>query len=61
MPRQKPMTLYRVYWRDPEYCDSGDEYIEAASAQHAVDQCRQHCMPDGAEVVEVAKVVKNWK
>lgn len=61
MLKQKPMTAFLVSWYDPSTDFSGTEHICGWSAQHAVDQCRQHCIPAGAEVVEVAKVVKNWK
>ena len=37
-----------------------DEYVEALTAQQAVDFVRR-TSPEGVEIVEVAKVVKNWK
>ena len=61
MLKQKPMTAFLVSWYDPSTDFSGLEHIFGYSAQHAVDLVRQHNAPEGAEVVEVAKVVNNWK
>jgi hypothetical protein len=55
-----------VYWKfeDPHGIledQSGDEYWQALDAQQAVDFCREYSAPDGAEILDVAKVVNNWK
>lgn len=53
------VSTYRVYWVFED--ERGDEYIQALSAQQAVDFVRQYSAPEGAEIVDVAKVVNNWK
>ena len=57
----KKLSVYRVYWMFNNYEQSGDEYIEAFTAQGAVDVCREVFAPEGAEILDVAKVVNNWK
>lgn len=57
----KNTPVYRVYWMYNCYEQSGDEYIQALSAQQAVDFCREYYAPEGAEILDVAKVVYNWK
>ena len=53
------ISTYRVYWIFED--QSGDEYTQALSAQQAVDFVRLYSAPEGAEIVDVAKVVNNWK
>ena len=53
------VSTYRVFWRFKD--QSGEEYWQALNAQQAVDFTRQYSAPEGAEIVEVAKVVNNWK
>lgn len=53
------VSTYRVYWVLENL--SGDEYIQALNAQQAVDFIREYSAPEGAEIVDVAKVVNNWK
>lgn len=53
------VSNYRVLWEHEG--DFESDYWQALSAQQAVDFCREYSMPEGAEVIEVAKVVKNWK
>ena len=57
--RKPRVYTYRVLYRHDE--NFYDEYIQALSAQNAVDMTRKHIAPEGAEIVEVAKVVNNWK
>lgn len=51
-------TYRVVYFHNGKHMD---EYIFALTAQQAVDICREIFAPEGAEIVEVAKVVNNWK
>lgn len=54
----KNVGTFRVYYLDEEG-NGFDEYIQALNAQDAADYVREY---DGAtEVVDVAKVMKNWK
>ena len=53
----KRVSVYRVYYRFQG--DGEDVYIQATSAQQAADFIRGD-NPD-IEIVEVAKVVNNWK
>lgn len=53
------VAMYRVVYRYDG--NIGDDYIQALSAQNAVDMVREYMAPEGAEVVEVSKVVNNWK
>ena len=57
----KNTPTYRVYWMLNCYEQVGDEYIQALNAQQAVDFCREYYAPEGAEIINVAKVVYNWK
>ena len=61
MERQmRESSVYRVYG----HLENGnifDEYCEAYTAQHAVDQVREWFDADGGVVEEVAKVVKGWR
>lgn len=60
LPREFTLAMYRICWTD-EDGNYFDDYAEATDAQHAVDRVRG--WNDGAEIeiVEVAKVVKNYK
>lgn len=51
------VSMYRVYWVTED--QSGDEYVQATSAQQAVNFIRND--DPEIEVLEVAKVVNNWK
>ena len=53
------VSTYRVLW----FFEGNhmDEYIQALNAQQAVDFVREYSAPEGAEIIEVAKVVNNWK
>lgn len=51
------MFTYRVYFREGD--EPQDIYLLAPSAQVAVDYVRAD--GDNIEVIEVAKVVNNWK
>ncbi len=52
------VSTYRVYYRcHDENCE--DVYIQALSAQQAVDFIRGE--DSDIQVLEVAKVVNNWK
>ena len=53
------VSTYRVVWffEGKHY----DAYWQALNAQQAVDFTRQYSAPEGAEIIEVAKVVNNWK
>ena len=53
------LFMYRVVW----YHDNShhNTYWYASSAQQAVDSVRKHFLLEGVEIVEVAKVVNNWK
>lgn len=61
MLKQKRMSEFIVMWRDNKIKMDGTEHICGWSAQHAVDLARQNCIPEDAIVIEVAKVVNNWK
>ena len=52
-------STYRVVWFHDG--DHHDEYVMTWNAQYAVDYVRNHVAPEGAEILEVAKVVNNWK
>ena len=53
------VSNYLVEWNhDGEFQTT---YIQALTAQQAVDFVRKYSAPDDAEIVEVAKVVNNWK
>lgn len=39
----------------------GHSYVEASSAQQAVDVVRQRHTPELLKIIEVTKVVNNWK
>ena len=53
------MTMYRVYGAktDGNY---HDDYVAAYTAQDAADRIRSE-YEDGYEVLEVSKVVRNWR
>lgn len=57
------VSTYNVTWRYEG--NHGHSYyqksFEAMSAQQAVNFARQHNAPEGSKIVEVAKVVNNWK
>lgn len=53
------VSTYRVTYRYDG--NIGDDYIQALNAQQAVDFAREYFAPDGAEIIDVAKVVNNWK
>jgi hypothetical protein len=57
------MSTYMITWRYKG--NHGNSYhrkfFKAVSAQEAVDFAREHPTPEGAEIIEVAKVVNNWK
>lgn len=55
----KQVSTYRVVWFFEGNHD--DAYWQALNAQQAVDFTRQYSAPEGAEIIEVAKVVNNWK
>ena len=60
--RLDELTMYRVYGqRDGKYFH--DDYIAAYNAQDAADRIRDEYKDMGGEyeVIEVAKVVRNWK
>lgn len=57
MTNVKKTSLYRVYYYLNNAGD--DEYIDAYSAQDAVDRVRSS-HPE-ADVVEVSKVINNWR
>lgn len=52
-------STYRVVWFHEG--NHHEEYVMTASSQFAVDYVRNHAAPEGVEIVEVAKVVNNWK
>jgi hypothetical protein len=53
------LSTYRVVWfHEGNHCD---EYVVTENAQGAVDYVRKRSAPSGAEIIEVAKVVNNWK
>lgn len=58
MVKKGRVSVYRVVYRYDG--NIGDDYIQALSAQNAVDMVRLHMAPEGAEIIEVAKVVNNW-
>ena len=39
----------------------GTQHWQASTAQKAADGVRKYSAPEGAKIVEVAKVVNNWK
>ena len=53
------VSSYRVVW----IYDGNHDYTywQALNAQQAVDFTRQYSAPEGAEIIEVSKVVNNWK
>lgn len=54
------INVYRVVF----YFDNAndDEYIYALSAQDAADEARRrHADLDGLEIVEISRVVNNWR
>lgn len=51
------LSMYRVYYRDGE--EHHDFYIQATTAQEAVNTVRED--GDDIEIIDVAKVVNNWK
>lgn len=54
------INVYRVVF----YFDNAndDEYIYALSAQDAADEARRrHTDLDGLEIVEISRVVNNWR
>lgn len=53
------VAMYRVVYRYNG--NIGDDYIQALSAQNAADMVREYMAPEGTEVVEVSKVINNWK
>ena len=53
------VSEYQVLWKHDGNIET--DYWQALNAQQAVDFCRKHSMPEGAEVIQVAKVVNNWK
>ena len=53
----KRVSTYRVYYREGD--ETQDIYIQAISAQQAVDFARGDS--DDIEIIDVAKVVNNWK
>ena len=53
------VSTYRVVWFHEG--NHEDTYWQALTAQQAVDFTRQYSAPEGAEIIEVAKVVNNWK
>ena len=54
------LNMYRVFGH--KGLDVFDEYVEASTAQHAVDRVREWMSYDGGcTVEEVSKVVKGWK
>lgn len=55
----KKAPSFRVVWFANGKHDF--EYITVGTAQEAVDICRLLFAPEGAEIVEVAKVIKGWK
>lgn len=58
----KELKTYRVYGLTSS--DYFDEYVEATSAQTAVDMVRDWHKHDGEfgySVLEVARIVKGWK
>lgn len=57
MTSKTKVSEYRVYYREGD--ERHDIYIQALSAQQAADIVR--ISADYIEVIEVAKVVKNWK
>lgn len=59
MRNTKQAPVFRVVW----YANGNHnfEYIVASSAQEAVDIARAMFAPEGAEFVEVAKLLKGWK
>lgn len=58
MPRKVGNVMYRVYGTIDG--DGYDEYYSATVAQMAVDLARE-AHGNGYEVIEVAKVVSNWR
>lgn len=56
MSEKKSMFRVVGYYQGNHDC----EYVETKTAQQAVDFVRR-TSPDGVEIVEVAKLVKNWK
>lgn len=53
------LYTYRVAVTMAQY--KGCSYVEASSAQQAVDIVRQRSISELIKVTEVAKVVNNWK
>ena len=53
------LSTYYVVWRQEEVTDS--DYVQGTSAQEAVDNARVQFVPKGARIIEVLKVVNNWK
>lgn len=53
------VSTYLVTWFHEG--NHGHDYMQALSAQQAADFVRKYSSPEGAEIVEVAKVVNNWK
>lgn len=56
------LKQYRVYGQDSGM-NNYDEYVWATDTQHAVDRVREWHRNDGEdyEVLEVSKIVKNWR
>lgn len=56
------LKQYRVYGQDSGM-NNYDEYVWAMNTQHAVDRVREWHRNDGEdyEVLEVSKIVKNWR
>ena len=50
--------MYRIYYLDSNG-DGFDEYFSTKNAQEVVDICRNN--NDVDEILDVAKVVHNWK
>ena len=55
------VSTYRVYYRENN--ETNDVYIQALSAQQAADFIRGDISTQFSkiEIIEVAKVVNNWK